>query len=321
MNDSHKISSSKRIIVNPILESILKTNINTNAFIFYGPDGVGRKETAINFISEVINKSNSDIKAFEKIKENNFPDFKLIEPTYLIKGKILKRSDLTNDLNQKNKPVIRIDQIRELRKFLGIKSIQSKRKFIIIDDAHLMNEAASNCLLKTLEEPENGLFILITSQINNLLDTIQSRCQKIRFNRLNKKELMKEIKKDEIYRKGMEDNLTNLDDLIYLANGSPSKLKENISSWQNIPEQIKAKVLYPITEIIEILNLVKVIIDELDSKQQEFLIEFIQYKWWRNTNNIKIVRIVENLKINIKNNVQPRIAWEACLLKIALKEF
>ena len=39
-------------------------------------------------------------------------------------------------------------------------------------DAHLLNEAASNCLLKTLEEPTNGIFILLTSKIDHLIDTV-----------------------------------------------------------------------------------------------------------------------------------------------------
>ena len=147
--------------IHPILLSILNKNNISNAYIFHGPDGIGKKETALEFIAKIINKSNSEIKALEKIRANNFPDFILIEPTYLIKGKLIKQSELIDDKNQKNKPVIRVDQIRELRKFLGIRSIQSEKKFIVIVDAHLLNEAASNCLLKILEEPENGLFILL----------------------------------------------------------------------------------------------------------------------------------------------------------------
>ena len=51
----------------------------------------------------------------------------------------------------------------------------------MVSDAHLLNEAASNCLLKILEEPSNGIFILLTSKLNLLIDTIKSRCQLIRF--------------------------------------------------------------------------------------------------------------------------------------------
>mgnify|MGYP001184421924 CR=1 FL=1 len=303
---------------NKILESILQQNKTSNAYIFYGPDGVGRKSAAINFIAEIINKNNSNTKVFEKITTNNFPDFKLIEPTYLIKGQQIKRSELKDHFNHKNKPIIRVDQIREIRKFLGIKSIESEKKFIIIEDAHLLNEAASNCLLKTLEEPENGLFILITSDIDLLIETIKSRCQKVKFNRLNSYELLGDLKINKNFTEDIESKLLNLKDLIYLANGSPNKLRENIEIWLDIPGKIKDKLQYPIYNNIEILILVKDIIDEIDLKKQEFLIEFIQYKWWKETKNIEISRIIESLKANIKGNVQPRLAWEVCLLKINL---
>jgi len=321
MINSHKVNSSQSVQSNLALKSILKNNVTSNAYIFYGPDGIGRKAAAINFITEIINKNNSTINAYEKINANNFPDFRLIEPSYLIKGKIIKRSELKDDLNHRNKALIRIDQIRELRKFLAMKSIESKKKFIIIEDAHLLNEAASNCLLKTLEEPENGLFILITSQINNLLETIKSRCQLIKFKRLNNRELLNLLKEKKDLSKEINSDLKNLKDMLYLANGSPTKLFENISIWRAIPKKIKDKIAYPINDFIEILSLVKDVIDILDFKQQEFLIEYIQYKWWQETKSIEIMRTIENLKSNIKNNVQPRLAWEVCLLKIALQNF
>ena len=319
MTDSHQLNSSQIFKSNLTLESILKNNVTSNAYIFYGPNGVGRKEAAINLITELINKNNFDFNVYKKIKANNFPDFRLIEPTYLIKGKMIKRSELKNNLIQRNKALIRIDQIRELRKFLGVKSIQSKKKFIIIDDAHLLNEAASNCLLKTLEEPENGLFILITSQINNILETIKSRCQQIKFKRLNNSELLSHLKNNNNFG-DIEAELTNLKDLLYLANGSPTKLCDNVSTWQEIPVKIKEKITYPISDFVEILILVNEIIDELDLKQQEFLIEFIQYKWWQETKNIEIMRTIDSLKATLNRNVQPRLAWEVCLLKIALND-
>ena len=65
----------------------------------------------------------------------------------------------------------------------------------MIIDAHLLNEAASNCLLKTLEEPSNGIFILLTSKLNLLLDTIISRCQIIRFRSFSSKQINSILKK------------------------------------------------------------------------------------------------------------------------------
>ena len=53
--------------------------------------------------------------------------------------------------------IIKIAQIRKIKTFLSQKSINSEKKIVLIIDAHLLNEAASNCLLKTLEEPSNAV--------------------------------------------------------------------------------------------------------------------------------------------------------------------
>ena len=72
--------------------------------------------------------------------------------------------------------------------------INSEKKIVLIIDAHLLNEAASNCLLKTLEEPSNGIFILLTSKLNLLLDTIISRCQIVRFRSFSSKKIKSILK-------------------------------------------------------------------------------------------------------------------------------
>ena len=77
---------------------------------------------------------------------------------------------------------IKIDTIRELQRRLCYPPFESARRFVLIQDIHKMQDAAANCLLKTLEEPEeHTTFLLITSQIQKLLPTIVSRCQVIRF--------------------------------------------------------------------------------------------------------------------------------------------
>ncbi len=77
---------------------------------------------------------------------------------------------------------IKIEVIREMQKKLVFPPFEAQRRFVIIQDVHKMQDAAANCLLKTLEEPEaHTTFILITSQIQKLLPTIISRCQVVRF--------------------------------------------------------------------------------------------------------------------------------------------
>ena len=102
------------------------------------------------------------------------------------------KNSRSSDLEKTTKSgseIIKIAQIRNIKTFLSQKSINSEKKIVLIIDAHLLNEAASNCLLKTLEEPSNGIFILLTSKLNFLLDTITSRCQIIRFRSFSSKQI------------------------------------------------------------------------------------------------------------------------------------
>lgn len=77
---------------------------------------------------------------------------------------------------------LKIETIRELQRKLIYPPFESDKRFVLIRDVHKMQDAAANCLLKTLEEPEeHTTFILLTPQPQRLLSTIKSRCQIIRF--------------------------------------------------------------------------------------------------------------------------------------------
>jgi len=77
---------------------------------------------------------------------------------------------------------IYIEDVRDLKKFLSLKAFQGPYRFVIIDDAHRMQDAAANAMLKILEEPSPmTVFILVTNQPDQLVQTISSRCQHIHF--------------------------------------------------------------------------------------------------------------------------------------------
>ena len=304
--------------VNENLESILKRKAFSNGYIFYGPEGIGKKQTSIVFIKEIFKKYSSNSNIEKKIIGNNHPDFLLIEPTYLLKGNLINRSEAEPSKN--NKGTIRIEQIRNLKTFLGQKSIESGQKIVLIDDAHLLNEAASNCLLKTLEEPANGIFILLTSRLNLLLDTIISRCQLIRFKSFSYKQL-------EVFIRNNLESLDldfykelNLQSFINSANGSPGRILKDIKLWNELPNEIKENLDFPLSDNLEILKITKIISEELDFDQQMFLINFVQQKYWAKTKNRNIIKKLENLKIYLKGFIQPRLAWEVTLLKIAIED-
>lgn len=75
-----------------------------------------------------------------------------------------------------------VDDIRDLREKVALAPIQSKKKIYIIDEVHMLSKPAFNALLKTLEEPpEHVVFILATTEVHKLPDTILSRTQRFHF--------------------------------------------------------------------------------------------------------------------------------------------
>jgi len=305
--------------VNKLLNRIIKNKSLANGYIFYGPQGVGKKQTALKFIKDIFKQSSNSENTEEIITNNNHPDFLTIQPNSTLESKKSKNSD-PEKKTKSGSEIINISQIRNIKTFLGQKSINSERKIVLIIDAHLLNEAASNCLLKTLEEPTNGIFILLTSKLDLLLNTIISRCQIIRFRPFSGKKINL-ILKDFLDSSELKiDKKLNFEDLIYSSNGSPSKLLKNIEIWNELPNEIRSKLDYPIKNNLEILEVSKLISDQLEIDKQIFLVSFIQIIWWRKTKNVDLVKKLENLKMHLKKNIQPRLSWEITFLRISKED-
>ena len=105
----------------------------------------------------------------------------------------------------------------------ALRPINSARRVMIIDGAELMNNAAANCLLKTIEEPPSQtIFILLTASRSNLLMTIRSRCMTINFDKLSADKI-----REFLISRGVED--LEAENLSVIADGSLGralKLKE-----------------------------------------------------------------------------------------------
>ncbi len=160
------IVGQERVI--KILTKSLKENKVSSSYIFVGSEGTGKKLVAIEF-SKAINCLNlskgseacENCQSCTEISKQFSPDLKIIEP--------IKNS-------------IKIEQIREMRKEIGLKPFKNRKKIYIIDKAERMTIEASNCLLKTIEEPPYyAIIILICSKIDPILPTIVSRCQILNF--------------------------------------------------------------------------------------------------------------------------------------------
>ena len=306
-------------VVNTYLKSIVKKKSFANGYIFYGAEGVGKKQTALKFIKEIFKQSSLSENVEERITNNNHPDFLIIEPDSLLATKSSGSFDLEKTIKSGSE-IIKIAQIRNIKTFLSQKSINSEKKIVLIIDAHLLNEAASNCLLKTLEEPSNGIFILLTSKLNLLLDTIISRCQVIRFRSFSDEQL-NSILKDYLDSSNCKLNKKfKFEDLIKSANGSQYQLLKNLETWNELSEEITSKLNSPIKNNLEIFEVAKLITEQLETDQQICLVNFIQIIWWRKVKNPVLIKNLENLKSYLKNSIQPRLSWEITFLKISLED-
>ncbi len=89
-----------------------------------------------------------------------------------------------------------VEQVRELRERIGLSTTRSKYKIYIIDEVHMLSDAAFNALLKTLEEPpKHVIFIFATTDPQDIPQTILSRCQHFRFKRMSIDNIVKNLMK------------------------------------------------------------------------------------------------------------------------------
>ena len=100
--------------VNTCLKNIIKNKSFANGYIFYGAEGVGKKQTALQFIKEIFKQSSPSENFEERITNNNHPDFLIIEPDSLLATKSSGSFDLEKT-SKSGSEIIRIAQIRNIK--------------------------------------------------------------------------------------------------------------------------------------------------------------------------------------------------------------
>jgi len=162
-----------------ILQNEVATGSISGAYLFIGPDGVGKNLTALNF-AKVLNCKEGRIdscdrcSSCQKIDRLCHPDLRIIEA--------------------KEGP-IKIEQIRTLKRESAYSLYEGKKKVWIIRDADKFTQEAANSLLKVLEEPPPRVVIILISQTKEkLLPTVLSRCETIPFSPLSSSEIREILK-------------------------------------------------------------------------------------------------------------------------------
>jgi DNA polymerase III subunit gamma/tau len=156
------------------LENALRTGRIAHAYIFSGTRGVGKTTTA-RILAKALNCSKDPTAE---------PCGECDSCREIAAGSSLDVLEIDAASNRG------IDQIRELREMVRYVAAGGRYKVVILDEAHQLTDEASNALLKTLEEPpERVVFIMATTQPEDLADTIKSRAQLFQFRSLSFREI------------------------------------------------------------------------------------------------------------------------------------
>ncbi len=161
-----------------------KTDRVPHSLLFAGKKGVGKKQFALELAKLFICQNPNDLEACDKCpacqRADNFT-FPKFDDRDAHKEMIFSEHPDIGFIIPYGKNIL-VDAVRDLEREANFRPYEAKARFLLIDDADKMNDAASNALLKTLEEPPATSYIfLITSRPDSLLPTILSRCQTIRL--------------------------------------------------------------------------------------------------------------------------------------------
>ncbi len=284
------------------------------AYLFCGADGVGKSLAAKCFIELLLcDRVPAADRALivQKLRQGNHPDVLWVAPTYNHQGKLLSTAEATAaGIKRKAPPQIRIEQIREIGRFLSRPPLLGSRSVIVIEQAETMPEGAANALLKTLEEPGKATIIALAVGIESLLPTIVSRCQQIQFQRLDRALIV------EILTKLGKTEILDRSEILGLAQGSPGAAIVIWEQFQSLPPDLLDRLTQLPISRRQGLELALQIDKELDSAEQLWLVDYLQYTYWHRYRTPQIIELLEQTRSHLLAYVQPRLVWECLLLNI-----
>ena len=178
-----------------------------HALIISGPLGSGRRTLARSIAAALVCERKGDnlpcggCENCRRVKEGIFPDLHIVAP-------------------DDGKSLIPVAKIREMRTEMSLSAVEGGRRIFIVEDADAMNTAAQNALLISLEEPPDGVFILlITESEEALLTTVRSRAQAVRTELFENDRLWRYLNRNKKFATLAEKTPERADALIEGAHG------------------------------------------------------------------------------------------------------
>lgn len=156
------------------LQGALRSGKIAHAYLFVGPEGVGRRAAALAFAQALLCESGGDdadgsCAACRKVAAGAHPDLRFVVPGGRTESGAERRA-------------VGIEQIRDLKREASYPPYEARWKIFIVEDAEAMRAEAANSLLKVLEEPPaQTVIVMISESASALLPTIVSRSQIVRF--------------------------------------------------------------------------------------------------------------------------------------------
>ncbi len=160
------------------LSGSIKSNRISHAYLFSGPRGTGKTSLARIFAKTI-----------------NCQERKTLNPC----EQCTSCTEITSGISMNVVEIdaasyTGVDNIRQIRDEVSLPPINAPYKVYIIDEVHMLSKGAFNALLKTLEEPpKHIIFILATTEIHKVLDTVKSRCQCFEFSRIPSEDIIEKL--------------------------------------------------------------------------------------------------------------------------------
>ena len=228
-----------------------------NTILLSGQKGSGKATFAYHFTNYLLSyyeknkysfknfEINSENKSYKDLCDNIHPNFFLLE-------------------NSNNEENIKIDDVRNIKKFLNKSTYKSNIKIVLIDNAEYLNINSSNALLKSLEEPnKNTFFFIINNNSKKILNTVKSRSIEFRFffNKDEKKSIFNKL--SNLYENNFDADI--IDDDFYLESAG------------NILKYIKILNDNPIDNTKDKISCISYLFDKYKTKKDSQILIFISF--------------------------------------------